>query len=153
VHNSNQSIDKHALSELTLDALIEIDRAKHGMDFDGAPVQKLGNRLAATATANGASSSFALVNAEFFHPLERLYRERRLGSARSIDDIQNFVRESASSLTSFPDNVDGAVVEQLQAFCLALHQQLLDDLKGENEIVVQEGGIDDRGTEIGLRAA
>jgi hypothetical protein len=143
---------KHALSELTLDAVTEIDRSLAGLDFDPEPIRNLGNTLMATFEPMPQASQFKLVEPDYFQPLERLFRDQRAESAQGVDEILSFVKESAISLVSFEGaarNRDRA--RQLHRFCIALHEQLIDELAREDGVGVPEWSPDDRPIQARVR--
>jgi hypothetical protein len=96
-----RAMPRHALSELALDAIIEIDRALAQLESDPAPVRDLGRALLESSAPQGRVGQFNLVEPDYFHPFERLFRERQSTPAQTIEEIRSFVRDSASSLLNW----------------------------------------------------
>jgi hypothetical protein len=150
----SRAMSRHALSERTLDAIVEIDRALARLEFDPAPVQSLGRALLESSAPQGREGQFNLVEPEYFHPFERLFRERRSTTAQTIEEIRSFVHDSASSLFAFQiDSEDDISTEQLRAFCVALHRQLIVELRMEDAVVIQDGWGDECTIQASLRTA
>ena len=146
------SVPKLTLAESALDAIIELDRAVHHLDAESSVVQMLGQQLLVTSAPSGGVARRALVDANYFRPWERLYQERQSRAAESVTEIQDFVRDSAERLMSFQGKESSESIDQLLAFCKALHQQLIEDLRGESQIV-RNRRPEERGTEVGICAA
>ncbi|HME25852.1 MAG TPA: hypothetical protein VKI44_31715 [Acetobacteraceae bacterium] len=147
---------KHALSELTLDAATEIDRSLAGLEFDPEPVQTLGKTLGKTLMESSEplpqAAQIKLVEPDYFQPLERLFRDQRDVSAQGVEEILSFVKEAAQSLMKFKGAAPNkGCAEQLRGFCLALHEQLVDELAREDGVGVPEWSPDDRRVQTGVR--
>jgi hypothetical protein len=92
------------------------------------------------------------VEPAYFEPLDRLFREQRSESAQGMEEIVSFVEKSARSLMDFEGSPrNKSYAEALRIFCIALHQQLIDELAREDGVGIPEWAPDDRKVQARIR--
>jgi hypothetical protein len=144
-------IPKHALSELSLDALTEIDRSLAGRGFNSGPIRSLARMLRSVSFASSEPPQNHLVDPDYFQPLERLFHEHHAEGAKTVEELISFVRESASLLETFSGReTDKDEARRLRGFCLALHRELIEELAREDGVVVPDWSPDERSVQASL---
>lgn len=127
----------YALTNLALQSAIELERAKAGMKFDKKPLRDLANALVQTSRANATGEAFRFVEPGYYEPFERLYLSRGDKPSNTVTGIQAFIREASERIANAAEGKRSDAVKLIE-FCLALHQELIQEFSVEDALVVQE---------------
>jgi hypothetical protein len=126
-----------ALTNLALQSAIELERAKAGMKFDKKPLRDLASALVQTSHANAPGEAFRFVEPGYYEPFERLYLSREAKPSNTVTEIQTFIREASKRIANAAEGKGSDAVKLIE-FCLALHQELIQEFSVEDALVVQE---------------
>jgi hypothetical protein len=119
---------------LALQAAIELDRMRTGLDHDLDVLAQLADALRLTSEPPANEPPFRFVEPGYYLPFERLYRAQESRQPRALKDIQDYIQRTSDALSD-ADHADQA---KLTNFCVALHQALIQDSTAED-------GFDDWG--------
>lgn len=147
-----QSTTRFRLTQLALRAAVELDRARSGAEAHGEPLQALAQALLQTTRGDEGGGPFRFIDPGFYQPLQRLYCDQESVRASDIEHIQGLIRRVSDDLARAAEG-SRADTEALVRFCVALHQELIEDLTAEDALVVHEGRIYGHGTAPSLGAA
>jgi hypothetical protein len=127
---------KHSLSTLALRSIVELERMNAGLDYDAAAFSDLASALRVTSEPSAATLQFRFVEPGYYEPFERLYR---LASSATgdVEQIQNYVKDVSSRLSAVAAG-DGGGAGSLLPICVALHQELVQELSAEDVFAVHE---------------
>lgn len=143
---------KFRLTQLALRAAVELERARAGGMARREPLEALSTALLQTSGVDEGSAPFRFVEPGFYQPLQRLYHDQQSVHATDVEHIQDLVRRTSEDLAAA---AGGSQVntEALIRFCLALHQELIEELTAEDALVVHEGRTHGHGAAAGVSAA
>jgi len=147
-----QAISRFRLTQLALRAAVELDRVRSGADPRRETLQALSEALLQTTAADEGSGPFRFIDPGFYQPLQRLYYGQESVRASDVEHIQALIRRVSEDLARAADG-SRADTEALVRFCVALHQELIEELTAEDALVVHEGRIYGHGTAPSLGAA
>lgn len=123
-----------ALTDLALQAAIELDRMRAGLPHNGAVLAQLADALRLTSEPPAHSPPFRFVEPGYYLPFERLYQTQESRQPGALKDIQDYIQRISDAL-SHADHADQA---KLTSFCVALHQALIQDSTAEDGFVVHD---------------
>ncbi|MBX9647697.1 MAG: hypothetical protein K2X57_11640 [Xanthobacteraceae bacterium] len=126
-----------ALTNLALQSAIELERFKAGMKFDKKPLKELADALVVTSHADAPGEAFRFVEPGYYEPFERLYLSREAKRSNTVTEIQAFIREASKRIANAAEG-RGSDAAKLIEFCLALHQELIQEFSVEDAFAVQE---------------
>lgn len=147
-----KATSKFGLTQLALRSAIELERARAGTPFKPEPLIALSEALLQTSDPHDDDAPFRFVEPGYYLPLQRLYRVQESATSTDVEHIQALIRRISESLAAAAKgrtNDTAALVD----FCVALHQELIEELTAEDAFVVHEGRtLGDRAA-TGLSAA
>lgn len=143
---------KFALTELTLRSLVELERAKAGLDFEGEVLGELSNALLETSGPEDNTGPFRFVEPGYYEPYERLTRHFHTGEASQVDRIQSYIKEVSDQLSQIALG-EAALAPNLLRVCVSLHQELIQEITAEDMLVVNEWPGAAEGAQAGVGAA
>ena len=146
-----QSTTRFRLTQLALRAAVELDRARSGAEAHGEPLQALAQALLQT-TRGDEGGPFHFIDPGFYQPLQRLYFDQESVRASDVEHIQGLIRRVSDGLARAAGGSRDDT-EALVRFCVALHQELIEDLTAEDTLVVHEGRVHGHGAAPSLGAA
>lgn len=123
-----------ALTDLALQAAIELDRKRTGLAFNPDVLAQLAEALRRTSEPPAQAPPFRFVEPGYYLPFERLYRTQESRQPGALKDIQDYIQRISDALS----HVDHADQAQLTNFCVALHQALIQDSTAEDGFVVHD---------------
>jgi hypothetical protein len=128
---------KYNLSNLALRSIVELERMNAGLDCDRAVFSDLASALRDTSGPSTAGlQQFRFVEPGYFEPFERLYRSASSSAEANVEQIQDYVNDVSSRLIAIASGpkVDGSLLP----VCIALHQELVQELTAEDAFDVHE---------------
>ncbi|MET4241533.1 hypothetical protein [Bradyrhizobium sp. RT10b] len=131
------SPSKYALADLALQSAIELERIKGGVPHDDAVLDRLAATLLQTSDPGVADAPFRFVEPGYYEPFERLYRLRESPQTSAIEGIQEFIKRASEKLSHVVQG-DKGLASELIGFCIALHQELIQEIAAEDVLVVHE---------------
>ncbi len=146
------SPSKYALADLALQSAIELERVKGGMPYDGAVLDRLAATLLQKSDPVVRDASFRFVEPGYYEPFERLYRLRESPQTSAVEEIQAFIKRASEKLSHVVQG-DQNLASELIGFCIALHQELIQEITAEDPLVVHEWRNLGDETTSGLRQA
>jgi len=146
------SPSKFELADLALQSAIELERIKAGMNHNGEVLDRLAATLVKTCDPGARDAPFRFVEPGYYEPFERLYRLQESPQSTAIEEIQAFIKRTSAKLSQVAQG-DKALASELIGFCVALHQELLQEITAENAIVVHEWRNIGDDAPAGIRAA
>jgi len=129
---------KFRLTQLALRAALDLERHRTGGAADLKSLQALSEALLQTSGAEDSSAPFRFVEPGFYQPLQRLYYDQESVRASDVELIQKLLRRTSNDLAQAAQGRP-ADTEALIRFCVALHQELIEELTAEDARVVHEG--------------
>lgn len=139
-----QPLSKFAFCDLALESALQLDRARGGGALDTHPLRALAEVLCRTSDPSPNSAPAAFIESSYYQPFQRLLQSQNVEGAQSIDKIRDFFGAAADRLRSI--RVEGASAEELSElvkFCVALHKELIRELKSEDGVGVHEWRVSD----------
>ena len=128
---------KYNLSNLALRSIVELERMNAGLDCNRAVFTDLASALRDTSGPNTAGSQqFRFVEPGYFEPFERLYRTALSSAEADVEQIQDYVNDVSFRLNSVASS--GTVDGSLLPVCIALHQELVQELAAEDAFDLHE---------------
>lgn len=143
---------KFRLTQLALRAALELERHRTGGAADLKSLQALSEALLQTSGAEDNSAPFRFVEPGFYQPLQRLYYDQESVRASDVELIQKLLRRTSNDLAQAAQGRP-ADTEALIRFCVALHQELIEELMAEDARVVHEGRTYGHEAAAGVSAA
>jgi hypothetical protein len=143
---------KFRLTQLALRAAVELERIRAGDQGRHEPLLALSQALLQTSGSDESSAPFRFVEPGFYQPLQRLYHEHESVRAADVEHIQALIRRVSEALAQAAQSGVGNI-EALIRFCVALHQELIEELTAEDALVVHEGRTHGHGAAAGISAA
>ncbi|MFS0739004.1 hypothetical protein ABC365_00095 [Brevundimonas sp. 3P9-tot-E] len=140
------------LSDLAIRAAVELDRRTAGQPSDVCIFDELARALRRTSEPVSNAAAFHFIEPGYFSPFEWLYRHQESRQSGKVEDIQAFIKKTSEALEHV-ERGDQAGASELQNFCLALHQALIQELTAEGGFVVHNGGQRDSAAEVGFSPA
>lgn len=138
-----------ALTDLALQAAIELDRMRIGLPHNPEVLAQLAAALRVTSEPPSSAPPFRFVEPGYYLPFERLYRTQESRQPGALKDIQDYIQRTSDALSQ-ADHADQA---ELTNFCVALHQALIQDSTAEDGFVVYDWRALSDGAETGIGAA
>ena len=138
-----------ALTDLALQAAIELDRMRAGLAHDGTVLTQLAAALRLTSEPPAHSPPFRFVEPGYYLPFERLYRTQESRQPGALKDIQDYIQRTSDALS----HADPADQVKLTNFCVALHQALIQDSTAEDGFVIHDWRALGDGAATGFSAA
>jgi len=146
------SPSKYALTDLALQSAIELERIKAGMSHNGDVLDLLAAKLLQTSEPVVHDAPFRFVEPGYYEPFERLYRLKESPKSAAIEEIQAFIKRTSEKLSQVAQG-DKALASELIGFCVALHQELIQEITAEDAVVVHEWRNIGDDAPAGIRAA
>lgn len=125
---------KYVLTELTLRSMIELERVKAGIDFETDVLYQLSDALLGTSNADSSAAPFRFVEPGYFEPYERLVRHADSVQAPAIGIILAYIKQVSDDLRMVASG-DPSPVNTLIPVCVALHQELINEINSEDTFV------------------
>jgi hypothetical protein len=128
---------KYNLSSLALRSIVELERMNAGLDSNRAVFTDLASALRDTSGSSTAGvKQFRFVEPGYFEPFERLYRTASSAADANVEQIQQYVNDLSSKLNAIAsgEEVDGSLLP----VCIALHQELVQELAAEDAFDIHE---------------
>jgi len=142
---------KHDLATLAVNAAIEFERTIAGLTPDVGRISRLASELRAKAEPLPGGVPFRLIEPGYLAPLGNIVR-RSDRSAKTVEAVQAQIIEIANELDRFAsDATNQGSAEQLRDVCLALHNELLQELMAE-EAPAHDWQREFRSVEAGVSA-
>lgn len=147
-----QATSKFRLTQLALRAAVELERVRAGGQPHREPLDALSQALLHTSGSDEGATPFRFVEPGFYQPLQRLYYDHESVPASDVEHIQALIRRISEALARV---ADGSLVgtDALIRFCVALHQELIEEQTAEDALVVHEGRAYGHGAAPRLSAA
>lgn len=123
-----------ALTDLALQAAIELDRMRAGLAHSPAVLAQLAEALRLTSEPPANAPPFRFVEPGYYLPFERLYRTQESRRPGALKDIQAYIQRISDALS----HADHADQVELISFCVALHQALIQDSTAEDGFVIHD---------------
>lgn len=128
-----QGYEAYELRDLALAAAIELEQAEEGGSFDREPIVELATALFSASRSGVSSGSHRFVTSSYYRPLRGLH-SWATQKGKSLDgssDLEAFVEKLAKRLRRVGqarpvDHLDAA---ELLDYCLALHSQLIGEMR------------------------
>lgn len=125
---------KYALSDLTLNSIVELERLLAGLDCNRETFARLAEALQQASEPTSGTTQFRFIEPGYYEPFERLYRNASSAFDGDVAHIQGFMKKVGSELTALA--MDWGKPEQtLLPFCIALHSELIRELTVEDHFV------------------
>jgi hypothetical protein len=131
------SPSKFELADLALQSAIELEWIKAGMTRNSEVLDRLATALVKTSDPGSRAAPFRFVEPGYYEPFERLYRLTESPQSTAIEEIQAFIKRTSEKFSQVAQG-DKALVSELIGFCVALHQQLIQEITAEDAVVVHE---------------
>jgi len=144
---------KFRLTQMALRAAVELERRRGGAEPQPEPLKALSQALLQMSGSDEGGAPFRFVEPGFYQPLQRLYYKQESVRAADVEHIQALVRRVSETLSQAADDGRRDDTEALIRFCVALHQELIEELTAEDAIVVHEGRTYGHGAATGFSAA
>lgn len=135
---TGRTTSKFALAQLALRAAVELERARGGSQLRSEPLKALSVALLQASDPHDDGAPFRFVEPGFYQPLQRLYHVQESVRASDVEHIQALIRRISDSLARAADG-RATDTEALIRFCVALHQELIEEMTAEDALVVHEG--------------
>ncbi len=121
-----ERLSKSDISDLALDAALQLQRGKSGGDFDVTPLHSLALALRHSAGADDANGAPAQMWPGYLDPFERLYRSRTAVEPKSFDEIRDFITQAVKEIDSVDERqpFDKVLATKLIDFCMELNLEL-----------------------------
>lgn len=143
---------KFRLTQMALRAAVELERQRTGGQANRQSLEALSNALLQTSGAEDSTEPFRFVEPGFYQPLQRLYYDQESVPAADVEHIQMLIRRTSEDLAQAAQGrLDST--EALIRFCVALHQELIEELTTEDARVVHEGRTYGHEAAAGVSAA
>lgn len=132
-----QPHSKYGLSRLALHSIVALERMKAGMDCDPDVFRNLATALRQRSEPSACTMQFRFVEPGYYEPFERLYRMASSTSDGDVEHIQDYMKTVSHQLESVAGGeVDAAA--SLLPVCIALHQELVQQISGEDGFDIHE---------------
>jgi hypothetical protein len=138
-----------ALTDLALQAAIELDRMRAGLSHNADVLAQLADALRVTSEPPAHEPPFRFVEPGYYLPFERLYRTQESRQPGALKDIQDYIQRTSDALS----HADHADQVKLTNFCVALHQALIQDSTAEDGFVIHDWRALGDGAATGISAA
>lgn len=122
------------------------------MTHNGAVLDRLAATLVKTSDPGARDAPFRFVEPGYYEPFERLYRLRESPQSVAVEEIQAFIRRTSEKLSQVAQG-DEALASELIGFCVALHQELIQEITAEDAVVVHEWRNIGDDASAGIRSA
>jgi len=149
---ATRTMSKFSLAQLALRAAVELERAQGGGAPEAEPLLEFSAALLHASLADEDDAPFRFVEPGFYQPLQRLYHVQESVRASDIEHIQQLIRRVSEGLARAADG-HAADTEALIRFCVALHQELIEEMTAEDALVVHEGRTYGHWAAAGFRPA
>lgn len=125
-----QSPSKFALTDLTMRSMIELERAKAGLDYEVDVLVHLSTALLESYEDGTSAATFTFIEPSLYEPYERLVRGFDASEQPKIVRIQSYIRHMSQELSLVADGNEAPVVSLIPA-CTRLHRELLNEINSE----------------------
>lgn len=123
---------KFGLSNLTLSSIVELERLKAGMEYDGRALENLSAALLKMSNPTAAATQFGFIEPAYYDSFERLYVTSGQAEHGGVERIQAYIRELSEQLHGLAESAEGQP-EPLLAVCMNLHRELVQELSAEDD--------------------
>lgn len=131
MQQSFQSHSKYSLSNLALRSIVELERMNAGLDCDPDVFSSLAVALRQRSEPETCAAQFRFVEPGYYEPFERLYRMGSSESDGEVEHIQDYMKKVSHQLGAVAGG-EIAAVSTLLPICIALHQELIQQIAGED---------------------
>ena len=128
---------KYALSGLTLRSMVELERARVGMEYEADVFGQLSAALLETSKDKIGDAPFRLVEPGYYDPYERLARNSGNAASPDILEIQSYIKQISDDLILAAGG-HPEVFSTLLPVCTALHHELLNEINAEDALAGTE---------------
>ena len=125
-----QPPSKYVLTDLTMRSMIELERAKAGLDFENDVLRDLSCALLTTYDAEGSASSLSFIEPSLYEPYERFASHVTETEPSAVARIQSYLKYFSTTLSRVVDG-DTSPVAALIPICTSLHRELVQEINAE----------------------
>ena len=137
MQQSIHSYSKYGLSNLAMRSIVELERINAGLDSDLEVFTSLADALRQRSEPTHCTAHFRFVEPGYYEPFERMYRMASSASDGDVEHIQDYMKTVTHQLSA----VAGGQTDEVAALlpiCIALHQELVQQITGEDGFDVHE---------------
>ncbi len=138
------AVSKFGFCDLALEAALQLERARSGVDWDVAPLRNLADVLSRTSHPAGHAVPAAFIESSYYQPFQRLLSSENVEEAESVDAIRAYFSGAVERLRGVePGAAADERLSDLVKFCVGLHRELIRELKSEDGFGVHEWRVSD----------
>lgn len=118
-------------------SMIELERAKAGLDYEGEILRRLSAALLESYDTGSSAASSAFIEPSLYEPYERLVGPAYMSEQPKIIRIQSYIKFVSDALSEVVGGNETRVSE-LIPICTTLHRELVQEINAEVAFAVND---------------